>query len=160
MFAPAARRPRALTVLVLGGTLALAACGSNSGGNKDAAKTFKTNYQAESVKLKTIGDELGTAIRGASNMTDAEVATTFGALAKRAHTSADNLKNLEPTGEAKTTLTTLENAVEKAAGDLDTITAAARTQNPDAAKTAAAALVADSEPIGTSRKSLDAIVAK
>jgi hypothetical protein len=160
MIAFSTRRPRVLAAVALAATLTLAACGSNSGGKADPAKTFKTSYRAESVKLKAIGDELGTSIGAASSMTDAQVAQTFGGLAKRAHMAADSLKNLVPTDAAKPALTTLENAVEKAAGDLDTITAAARTQNPDAAKTAAAALVADSEPIAASRKSLDAILSK
>lgn len=150
---------RVLTACALSATLALAACGSGSKGD-DKAATFKKSYQAQSLTLKAIGKDIGTAVSGASSMTDAEVAKTFGALARRAHKSADALKGLEPTDEARPALTTLQSAVEKAAGDLDRITAAAKTNTPDAAKTAAAALVTDSEPIRTSRKSLDAIVAK
>jgi hypothetical protein len=158
MTAPA-RRPALLTAVVVAFALALSACGSDDSG-KDGAATFKTDYQAQSAKLKAIGNDLATAINGASGMTDTEVAKTFGALADRAHATADDLKDLEPTDEAKATLTKLENAVEKAAGDLDTITAAARTQNPDAAKTAAAALVAASAPIRDARGALDKLVAK
>ncbi len=153
------RPARLAAVVTVALALAVSACGSSDSGD-DAAATFKKDYQAESVTLKAVGDDLGTAISGASGMTDAEVAKTFGALATRAHDSADRLKDLEPTDETKATLTKLENAVEKAAGDLDTITAAARTNNPDAAKTAAAALVTASAPIRDARAELDKLVAE
>jgi hypothetical protein len=152
------RRPGLLTAVVLALALAVSACGSDDA--KDDGKDFAKAYSEQSVELKAIGDDLGTAIGGASGMTDAEVAKTFGDLADRAHASADSLEDLVPTDEAKTTLTKLENAVEKAAGDLDTITAAAKTQNPEAAKTAAAALVLASKPIREARGELDKIVAK
>ncbi len=154
-----ARRTRILAAAAVSLTLALSACGSDDSG-KDSGASFKQDYQAESVKLKGVGEDLATAINGASGMTDVQVAKTFGGLADRAHASADRLKDLEPTDEAKATLTKLENAVEKAAGDLDTITAAARTANPDAAKTAAAALVAASAPIRDARAELDKLVGK
>jgi hypothetical protein len=152
------RRTGLLTSIVLTLALVVSACGSDE--KQDDGKAFQKAYSEQSVKLKAVGVDLGTAISGASDMTDAEVAKTFGDLAERAHASADSLKDLEPTDEAKATLTKLENAVEKAAGDLDTITAAAKTKNPEAAKTAAAALVLASKPIREARGELDKIVAK
>ncbi len=152
------RLSRLLSVATLIVALALAACGSGDKG--DPAADFKRGYTAESVKLKAIGDDLSTAIGSATKMTDSQVTTTFGALAARAQASAARLRDLEPTDEAKSTLGTLENALERAAGDLRAISTAARTHDPKAAKTAAAALITASLPIRDARADLDKLVGR
>jgi hypothetical protein len=140
----------AALVLVAGG------CGSSD--KKDDTASFKQDYTAESAKLHTIGDDIGTAVTGAEKMTDAEVVTTFDALAGRAHASVDVLKGLEAPDLAKDEVATLARTVEKAAGDMDTIVTGAKTKDIPAVTDAAKALVVDSAPVKAALTALDTLV--
>lgn len=144
------------TAVLTAATLAVSGCGS--GAQRDPAATFNTDYAAQSADLKAIGDQILAAIRGADRQTDAQVAASFGAIATRAHAGADALAGLTPPGHAASQLAALKAAVDKAAGDLDAITAAARAGDAAAATKASQALVTDSIPIRDARAALDRVV--
>jgi hypothetical protein len=137
--------------------LLLAAGGCGSDDDKNDTKSFKQDYTAESAKLKAIGEDIGTAVTNAKDMTDSEVVTTFDALAGRAHASVDALKALDAPEEAKDELATLERTVDKAAGDMDTIVTAAKTKDLPAVTEAAKALVVDSAPVKAARDAADTL---
>ena len=141
-----------LTAVLATGLLVTAGCGSKS----DKSATYASKYKAESAQIKALGNELGTAITGASKLSDAQVATKFGGLAKRAHAAAAALLALTPPDSMKADNAALSTALNKAASDLDDIVTAAKSGDVQGAKTATVTLINDSVPVKTAREKLNA----
>lgn len=146
------------TAVVAALALAAAGCGSSSDDKPDTDAAFKTGYTAQSATIKTVGIAIGEAIDGAKDQTDAQLVTTFSALAGKTHDLVDGIGGLTPPDTATADLKTLERALTKAAADLDAIVTAARAGDAASAEKASAALVVDSTPVMESRAALDKLV--
>lgn len=135
--------------------LALAACGGEDNQEFiDAAKTASTEVSA-------IGTDLGPAVAGAAQKTNAELQTQFTTFADRVGKSVKDLKALDPPNEDVTsTVDALSTALTKAEKDLNDIAKAAGAGDAAAAEKASATLVTDSPPITESNTKLKKQVAE
>jgi predicted phage tail protein len=144
--------PRIFLLVALSAVLLLAGgCGS---GGKDKTASYKSDFKAQSVKIKLLGSDVGDSVQGAEKLTDAENAKVFKALATRTHAAAAALLDLSPPESLKVSNAALSTALEKAAGDLDDIVAAAASGDVQGATTATQTLVADSATVQEARNKL------
>lgn len=158
-------RRRVLPVVALV-ALAFAGCGGDDkkdDGAADAAKAkataaaaFKTGAKTATEETTKIGDDLGTAIQGADQETDAALAATFTSLATRARGVVADLNALETPQESRAEVTALVGALTTGAQDLDAIATAARAHDASSARSATQTLVQDSPAIKTAKEALEA----
>lgn len=121
-----------------------------------AAAAFKTGAKAATTETTKIGDDLGKAIQGAENETDAALAATFTSLASRARGVVADLNALETPQESRAEVTALVGALTTGAQDLDAIATAARSNDAASARSATETLVRDSPAIKAAKDALDA----
>jgi hypothetical protein len=141
---------RVLVVLV--SMLALAATAAPAGA---ATPPLKAQFAPLNTQIKKIGTDIGTAINGAANATDVQLAKSFAGLAQRAAASAGKVGKLKgATGANQITQRQLQLALAKGAIDLSRISTAAGAHNAKAATAATLALVKDSKPIVLARTKL------
>jgi len=158
-------RRRVLPIVALV-ALAFAGCGGDSKEDDaaaDAAKAkataeaaFKKGATAATAETTKIGEDLGTAIQGASRQTDAALAATFTSLAGRARGVVSDLNALETPQETRAEVTALVGALTTGAQDLDAIATAARANDASSARSATETLVRDSPAIKAAKDALDA----
>ena len=158
-------RRRVLPIVALV-ALAFAGCGGDSKKDDEAAAAakakaaaaaaFKTGAKAATAETTKIGDDLGKAIQGAEEETDAALAATFTSLAGRARGVVDDLNALETPQESRAEVTALVGALTTGAQDLDAIATAARAHDASSARSATETLVRDSPAIKAAKDALDA----
>ena len=143
--------------------LALAGCGDDGAKDDDAAKAkaaataaFTTGAKAATAETTKIGNDLGTAIQGASKESDAALAATFTSLAGRARDVVADLNALETPQASRAELTALVGALTTGAQDLDAIATAARAHDASSARSATQTLVQDSPAIKSAKEALEA----
>ena len=132
---------RALLVCVPPVALALAGCGGSSSSSQTA--NFGTSFSSTANQLKATSHEIGVAIERAPSRTDAQLASTFSALAARWQNQVNRLKALQPPSSVSTAFNRLKSSATRVEADLNAIAAAAETHNASAAKQATASLVTD-----------------
>lgn len=158
------RRPLApllVTCVALAAT-ALPGCGgdgsptpSTTGARPAAAdQAFRRAVAAERTTLTSIGTDIQTAIDGAAQRSDAELAQQFGALAGRAQAALTTLDGLRPPASARDEVAALRTAVEAGVRDLRAIARAADAGDAAAAESSTRALVGHSPAIGDASRAL------
>ena len=158
-------RRRVLPVVALV-ALAFAGCGGDSKKDDEAADAakakaaataaFKKGAEAATTETTQIGDDLGTAIQGASKQTDAALAAEFTSLASRARGVVSDLNALQTPLQSRAEVTALAGALTTGAQDLDAIATAARAHDASSARSATQTLVQDSPAIKTAKEALEA----
>jgi hypothetical protein len=148
-------RSSSLALLVCLLALALAGCGtSSSTSTGPTTASFKAAFSAEKVKLKSLGENVGSAVEGAGKKSDAALMAQFQELASRATELAGSLGQLAAPDKFKTALATLQSSVTQVAGALHSIEAAAAAHDAAAAKAGAETLVADAQQVKSSDNAL------
>jgi hypothetical protein len=123
-------------------TLALlSGCGGSS--SSDQTAKFKTGYSSARNELKKTSDAIGTAITKSPSQTDAQIGTTFRALATQWQSELSTLQTLKPPSNLAADLNTVTGAVTRVEADLTAIVAAAATHSESAAEQAGASIVTD-----------------
>jgi len=141
-------------VLPVVAVLALAGCGGSSG---PTTSSFKAAFKVQKAKLKTLGNEIGAAVEGASSQTDAALVKQFEGLASRTTQEAGAIGQLSAPSKFKTELASLQSSLTQVAGTLREIEAAAAANDATTAKAAGEAIVTDAQQV----KSIDdALTAK
>lgn len=122
-----------------------AGCGSSSSGSSTNASpsTFRADFGLVTAQFKQASHAIGLAIEHAPSMTDAQLASTFSALATRWQGAVSKLKGLTPPPSVAAPFQVLSGAATRTEGDLQAIAAAARSHNGSAAKQDGAKLVKD-----------------
>lgn len=111
----------------------------------------------QKAKLKTLGNEIGAAVEGASSQTDAALVKQFEGLASRTTQEAGAIGQLSAPSKFKTELASLQSSLTQVAGTLREIEAAAAANDATTAKAAGEAIVTDAQQV----KSIDdALTAK
>jgi hypothetical protein len=126
-------------------TLALlSACGgSSSSTTTNKTATFKSGYEKARNDLQKTSDEIGTAITNATNQTDAQIASTFKALASTWQGELSQLQTLKPPADLAADFNSLTGAVSRVETDLNSVVSAADTHSSSAAEQAGANIVTD-----------------
>ena len=142
------------TLVVL--ALVIAGCGSSGSTTSSGPTTaeFKAEFTAQKAKLKSLGQDVGTAVSTAPKKTNTAIMTEFQSLASRATTLAGSLGQLSVPTQYKAELATLESSITQVAGALHSIEAAAAANDAPAAKAAAETLVADAEQVKSADNAL------
>jgi hypothetical protein len=143
---------------VLVAILALAACGG--GEDETTAADFRKEYAPISAAVRGVGEDVGTAVSGAKDQTDATIAAEFGNLAAKTTSVAEELagEQLPDDPKIKAARSALVSGLRKGAADLQAISAAAGAHDGAAAKAATERLVSDSTAIRDSRAELDELL--
>jgi hypothetical protein len=143
-----------LAVLTVG-LLLFGGCG---GGSKKSTD-FKQDYATLRQQLKGVGNDLGTALRGASapGQTDLTLAKTFDSVADKTQAVLDRLRKLKPTAKVKSDYDQLESALAKAQQDIKSLASGLKAHDVSAARSTTQALLKDSPAV---TKYADAITAK
>jgi len=153
---------RRITSLLIVGLLALAGCGGSNSKTTTTTKTvsavttFKNAYAAEKAKLSKLGENVGSAVEGANKKSNEALMKQFQSLGARATALSGALGQLEAPAQYKGYLSTLQSSITQVAGSLHAIEAAAAANDPEAAKAAAEALVANAQEVKKSDNSLSA----
>lgn len=131
---------KVVSATVLAAVLALATgCGSSS----SSSDTFKKSYQSITTQLQQTSAAIGSAIQGAPSKTDAQIHSTFQALATRWQNQLSQLSALKPPSDLAAKFNTLTSAAGRVESDLSAIVAAAAIHSKTNAEQAAASLVND-----------------
>lgn len=140
---------RLTAAVVAAAVLVLAACG-----DEDTADFVRDSNRVTS-EISAIGRDIGTAVSGAGDQTDAELERQFAALAGRVGDVRTRLDDLDgPTDTIADTIVSLSDALAEGQKDLKDISEAAGAGDAAAARTATEALVADSPAISTYNRRL------
>jgi len=139
-------------------SLVIAGCGSSGSTTAPGPTTaeFKSAYAAQKVTLKSLGEDVGTAVAAAPKKSDAALTSEFRALASRATALAGSFGQLNVPTQYKADLAALQSSVTQVAGSLHSIEAAAAAGDAQAAKAAAEALVADAQQVKSADSTLSA----
>jgi predicted PurR-regulated permease PerM len=139
-------------LVVVASMVALVATAAPAGA---AAPPLKAQFAPLNAQIKNIGNDIGTAINGANNATDVQLAKQFSGLAQRAAASAGNVGKLKGAkGANAITQRELQLALAQGAIDLARIAVAAGAHNAKSATAATLALIKDSPPITAARTKL------
>jgi hypothetical protein len=140
-------RRRVLVACICAGILALVATSADA-----APPPLKQAFAPLNAQIVRIGDDIGTSIKGADKVTDAQLATQFAGLATRASGASIKVGKLQgATGATLTLQRRLQLALAKGASDLASIEAAVLAHSAARARTATIALIKDSPPIRSLR---------
>ncbi|HTX46529.1 MAG TPA: hypothetical protein VMD48_09635 [Solirubrobacteraceae bacterium] len=120
----------------------LAGCGGSSSSSSSSAN-FKPGYKSAMSQLAATSTAIGTAVEGASNQTDAELASSFKSLATRWESETAQLDKLTAPASVASTFSVLKGAAARVGSDLAEISSAASTHDGSQAKTATEHLVSD-----------------
>jgi hypothetical protein len=131
----------------------LAGCGGSSSHSSSSAN-FKPGFEAVVTQLRASSTAMGSAIQSAANETDAQLSTSFKALATRWETESAELDKLTPPSSVASAFSSLKGAASRVGGDLDSIASAATSHSETAAKTATQKLVTDVEAIKTANQTI------
>ena len=127
--------------------LALAAAPADA-----AAPPLNRSFAPLNAQIVRIGTDIATAVKQASNETDAQLAKQFSGLAMRTSAASIKVAKLQgATGSMATTQRTLQLSLAKVASDLAGIYRAAVVHSAPKAKTATIALYRDAAPVKNSR---------
>jgi hypothetical protein len=143
-------------------TAVLTGCGGGDDGPDRASTTttaaapapdaggaaFRRAVAEGKTTIGSIGTDVETAIKGAAQQSDAELAQQFAALADRTRAALATLQGLQAPADATDELAALRTAVQTGATDLQAIATAADHGDAGAAKSATEALIAHSPAIG------------
>jgi hypothetical protein len=136
--------------VIRGGALAVAAliaagCGSNSSGSGTTAEqsTFRSDFGLVTNQFKQTSHGIGLAIEHASSQSDAQLTSTFSALAVQWQDDLSKLKGLTPPPSVVGPYQTLSGAAIRTEADLNAIVAAAKAHDGAAAKQASEHLLRD-----------------
>jgi hypothetical protein len=145
-------------LLMVVAVVVLAACGG--GGDETTVADFRKVYAPISAEVRALGDDVGAAVQGAADESDASLATEFADLAERTNEVAAELAGADVPDDTgiQTTRADLVAGLRDAAGDLAAISRAAESSDADAAKAATIALLESSGEIRTPRLKLDRLV--
>jgi hypothetical protein len=132
-------------------TLALAGCGGSSGPSLSA---FKSGFSADKTQFRKLGTDLASAVTGAQQKTDDQLATELSALAARAKQQASQLSKLKPPSKYKTELNNLVSAFNAVGSDLTSIATAATKHDAAAAGSATKTLIKDAAKVKTADTSV------
>lgn len=149
---------RILPLAALVAAVSLAACGGGS--DAPTAADAKAAYAPIQTKIKSLGTDIGGAIGGASQATDAELAQQFDALADRGRAQKAEIDGIDVPDSLAALRNALRNALSKGTDDLTDIATASKASNAAAARAAAEKLVADSEQIRSARDAFEAALAE
>lgn len=142
-------------VALAAAALAITACGGED--NSD----FIDPAMKVTADISTIGRDIGETVSGAGEQTDAALQTSFSELADRAGQSVTALGELDaPEDEINTTVDGLSSALTKGQTNLKNIATAAGASDPDGARAATEALVADIPAISENNTKLKAQIAE
>ncbi len=143
-----------LAVLALGCALALssAACG------EDENNAFKEDYNAAVKPLSELNTDIGNSIGGAAGKSNDAIAKEFQQLADKAQETRDNLAELEPPEDAKSSFDELLSSLEQGTDDLRAVATAAKEGDPAAARQASQDLVASGKEIQQAETALQEAV--
>jgi len=120
-----------------------------------ATPSLKAQFAPLNAQIKKIGVDIGSAINGAANATDVQLAKSFSGLAQRAAGSANSVGKLKgATGQNAITQRQLQLGLAKGSLDLARIAVAAAAHNAKDAEAATKALIKDSPPITAARTKL------
>jgi uncharacterized phage infection (PIP) family protein YhgE len=136
------------------GLLLVGGCGGSSD-----SKNFTKDYRTLRKDLKGVGNELATALRGASapGQTDLTLAKTFDSLADKTQAVLDRLRKLKPPDKLKSDYDQLTSALAKAQKDVKGLASGLKAHDVSAARSTTQALLRDSPAV---TKHADAIEAK
>ena len=135
-----------------------AGCGGSAAttGPAPATAGFRAAFTTQKAELTALGEDVGTAVAAAPRRSDAALTAEFHALASRARALAGSLGQLSVPAPYRTELTALQSSITRVAGSLHAIEAAAAAGDPQAAKAAAEALVANAQLVKSSDGALSA----
>jgi hypothetical protein len=138
-----------MTITAAIAAAALAGCGGSSSNSSSgpSLSAFKTGFQAQKASFTTIGTDLQTAITTASSSSSSKIASEFSSLASRTTQAAAAIRTLKPPAKYQSEVGLLAAGFDTVAADLTAVSTAAKNNNVNAARTAAAKLVADSATI-------------
>lgn len=153
------RRPRLLAALATAALVAGCGGGDGDDAKPDTAK-FQSDAKAAATETGKIGADIGTAVQGARNQTDAELAASFTELASRARAVVADLNGLDPPAASRAKVNALVGALGTGAQDLDAIATAARAHDAASARAATVTLGRDSPAIKVAKDALEADLEK
>jgi hypothetical protein len=122
---------------------ALGAAGCGDGDKND----FINDYNDIVRKYRSLPGEVGSAISGASNQTDARLEKQFSDLATRTRNEADELAQLDPPDDAKDEYDAYVAGLREVARHLDDVAEAAKAHSTSKARKAAESLVDDAQEL-------------
>jgi hypothetical protein len=138
--------------LVLVSLMCVSVLALSAGSAGAATPSLKKQFAPLNLRIKGIGNDIGTSLQAAGKQTDLALAKQFAGLAQR--TAGATIAVTKLKGASGTNLTlqrTLALALAKGATDLAAIATAAEAHNVAKAKAATTALIKDSAPIKSSR---------
>jgi hypothetical protein len=141
-------RSRVLLAVVAVVALVGAGCGESK---KDS---FKKDYRPLNDELIGIGKDLATAIRGARQKTNAQLASEFGGIANHLDDLNGKLKDLDAPGDLKDDLNRLTSDLDDLSQSTEQIESAARTGDASAAGTATVQLITKARDVNQSQDAL------
>ena len=118
---------------------AFAGCGSSS----DPSADFKKGFDAQGNTLEAQAKAIARALQGAATQNDAQVHTTFAALAKSWQDNLSKLQTLKPPSSAQADFNSLTSAATRVETDLNNLVAAATTHDASAGRQGGASTVTD-----------------
>lgn len=143
-------RPVALLLLAVA-AVALAACGSDNGGDSSYEKDAKATVLA----VRAAGDKLGTVLQGASSQTDAALTSQLEAVQTQTAAALAKIKALDPPDDkAQKLVDALATAFSRANTDVVKLTDAVTANDPTGARSATEQLVKDSPAVKVANNAL------
>jgi hypothetical protein len=145
---PALLRRFHVLALLLALALPLAACG------EDKTATFKKDFKPLNSKIVALGQDVGSAVNGASGKSDRQIQQQFGSLSRKTGTLQKEVNRLEPPDDLAAAKRALVDAMGNARDALGDIEKAAGAGDPQAARRATIQLVAASQDLRSERRKL------
>ncbi len=134
--------------------LALAACGGDDGPSK--SDEFAKDYKPLNAKLLATGKKLNTALQGASEKTNAQLATEFNTLSRDVGDIGDQIGELDPPDDSKADVEDLTESIATVSATLENISDAAGANDAQAANTETKKLLTQSQVLNTAQNKVAA----
>jgi hypothetical protein len=146
------RRVGAALVLLL--ALASAGCGG------DERSDFRRDYRPIDAGVRDLGNAIGSALNGAGDKTNGQIAARFAALSTRARNLANQLDDTDPPANLRPARGSYSRALRKLARDLRALSDAASAGDGSAADRATRAIEGDATPVRSARAALSSALGR
>jgi hypothetical protein len=133
--------------------LAVALVFGGCGGGDDSSR-FRKDYNAAVGRLAAVNSQIAQATAGAAPQSNARIAREFRRIARTTEQTRARLAKLEPPKDAKEEYDKLLSSLEDGVGDLKAVAAAARHDDPRAARRAVRSLGRSGEEITAAEDAL------